>query len=58
MSDDYKDKSYIFCIGIEIGKSGKFENVIFSNKAELFMGRLINFQKIRNKLLNERELFQ
>lgn len=58
LSEDYKDKSYIFCIGMEIGKSGKVENVIFSNKSKLFIGRLIDFPKIEDKLKKERNLFK
>lgn len=58
LSEEYKNKSYIFCIGIEIGKSGEVENVVFSNKAELFIGRLIDFPKIKTKLMNERNLFK
>lgn len=58
LSDDYKDKSYVFCIAVEVGESGQVENVVFSNKAELFMGRLIDFPKIKSKLMNERDLFK
>ncbi len=58
LSEEYKDKSYIFCIAMEVGKSGQVENVVFSNKAELFMGRLIDFPKIKTKLMNERNLFK
>ena len=58
LSNDYKDKSYVFCIAVEIGKSGQVENVVLSNKAELFTGRLINFPKIKSKLMSERDLFK
>jgi len=58
LSEEYKDKAFMFCIGIQVSNSGQVKNVVFSDKSQLFLGRLIDFPKIESKLRYEKTLFK
>lgn len=58
LSEDYKDRAFVFCIGMQIDKKGQVGQVTFSDKSQLFLGRLIDFPKIESKLKLEKNLFR
>lgn len=57
LSDEYKSKSYIFCIGISVNQKGMVDSVSYSDGTILFLNRLIDFKKITSSLKKEKQLF-
>lgn len=55
--DYYKDKAFSFSVAVQINKRGTVDSVIFSEKSRLYLGLLINFEKVVQQLKEDKKSF-